>query len=150
MNIKQISQIKNRSAFFVFIEDSFLVESKPDVLSEVENLRVPVEVQNVEVPVVNVVIAKNVAITKAKLQTIAKLVANVAQAANDDDTVVEVVTRKRKGRPTLAKSALKLDKLQQIEKNKPLVAKRESIRNLYNNFCFLYFLYNAVLYKSNE
>ena len=114
MNIKQISQIKNRSAFFVFIEDSFLVESKPDVLSEVENLQVPVEVQNVEVPVVNVVIAKNVAITKAKLQTIAKLVANVAQAANDDDTVVEVVTRKRNGTLTLAKSALKLDKLQQI------------------------------------
>jgi hypothetical protein len=65
----------------------------------------------VEVPVVKVVIAKVVAITKAKLQTIVKVVAIVAQVANDDDTVVEVVTRKRKVRPTLAKSALKLERI---------------------------------------
>ena len=37
--------------------------------------------QNVEVPVVNVVIAKVIAITK--LKTIAKVVANVVQVAND-------------------------------------------------------------------
>ena len=70
MNIKEISQIKNRSAFDFFIEDSFLVEPEPDVLFEAENLQVPVEVQNVEVPIVNVIIAK--------------VVSNVAQVANDD------------------------------------------------------------------
>ena len=48
-------------------------EPEPDILSEAENSEVPVEVQNVEVPVVNV------AITRAKLQTIAKVVAHVAQ-----------------------------------------------------------------------
>jgi hypothetical protein len=40
----------------------------------------------------NIVSAKNVAITKAKLQAIAKLV----------DPVVEKVHEKRRGRPTLA------------------------------------------------
>ena len=70
MNIKEISQIKNRSAFDFFIEDSFLVEPEPDVLFEAENLQVPVEVQNVEVPIVNVIIAK--------------VVSNIAQVANDD------------------------------------------------------------------
>ena len=84
----------------------------------------------IEVTVVNVVIAKVVAITKAKLQTIAKVVAHVAQVANDDDFVVEVVIRKRKGIAKLAESALKLDKLQQIEKNKPVRAVRARIPGL--------------------
>ncbi len=83
-----------------------------------ENLERPVEVQNIEVPVINVVIAKVVAIARAKLQTIAQVVAHVAQVANYDDLVVEVVTRKRKGTLTLT-----LDKLKQIEKNKSVVAK---------------------------
>jgi hypothetical protein len=52
-----------------------------------------------------------------------KININFPQVVNDDYTVVEVVTRKRKGRPILAESALKFDKLQQIEINKP-VAKR--------------------------
>jgi hypothetical protein len=54
---------------------------------------------------VNIVSAKVVAITKAKLQAIAKVV----------DPVVEIVHEKRRGRPKLAKAALKLDKLQEIE-----------------------------------
>ncbi len=41
-----------------------------------ENLERPVEVQNIGVPVINVVIAKVVAIARAKLQTIALVVAH--------------------------------------------------------------------------
>ena len=51
--------------------------------------------------------AKVVAITRAKLQTIAKVVAHVAKVANNDDLVVGQVTRKRRGMPTLAESVLK-------------------------------------------
>jgi len=54
---------------------------------------------------VNIVSAKVVAITKAKLQAIGKVV----------DPVVEIVHEKRRGGPKLAKAALKLDKLQEIE-----------------------------------
>ena len=67
---------------------------------------------------VNVVSAKVVAITKAKLQAIAKVVDPV------DDPVVEIVHEKRRGRPTLAEAALKLDKLQEIEKLKPVIVRR--------------------------
>jgi hypothetical protein len=59
---------------------------------------------------VNIVSAKVAAITKAKLQAIDKVV----------DPVVEIVHEKRRGRPTLAEAALKLDKLQEIEKLKPV------------------------------
>ena len=72
---------------------------------------------------VNIVSAKVVAITKAKLQAIAKVVDLV------DDPVVEIVHEKRRGRPTLAEAALKLDKLQEIEKLKPVVVRRTSNRN---------------------
>jgi hypothetical protein len=64
-----------------------------------------------------------VAITKAKLQAIVKLFDPV------DDPVVEIVHEKRRGRPTLAEAALKLDKLQEIEKLKPVVVRRTSNRN---------------------
>jgi hypothetical protein len=62
--------------------------------------------------------AKVVPITKAKLQALAKLV----------DPVVEIVHEKRRVRPTLAEAALKLYKLQDIEKLKPVVVRRTSNR----------------------
>jgi hypothetical protein len=46
-----------------------------------------------------------------------KIKINFAQVTNDDNPVIEVVTRQRKGRSTLAS---KLDKLQYIKKNKPV------------------------------
>jgi hypothetical protein len=69
---------------------------------------------------VNIVSAKVVAITKAKLQAIAKVVDPV------DDPVVEIVHEKRRGRPTLAEAALKLE---EMEKLKPVVVRRTSNRN---------------------
>ncbi len=42
--------------------------------------------------------------------------------------VVEVIANKR-GRPTLAEAALKLDKLQQTQKTLPIIAKRSTTRN---------------------
>jgi hypothetical protein len=44
-----------------------------------------------------------------------------------NDPVVEVKANKR-GKPTLAEAALKLDKLQQTQKNQPIIAKRSSTR----------------------
>jgi len=41
---------------------------------------------------------------------------------------VEVIANKR-GRPTLAKAALKLDKLQQTQKTLPIIAKRSATKN---------------------
>jgi hypothetical protein len=43
--------------------------------------------------------------------------------------VVEIVHEKRRGRTTLAEAVLKLDKLQEIEKLKPVVVRRTSNRN---------------------
>jgi hypothetical protein len=40
-----------------------------------------------------------------------------------------VVIANKKGRPTLAKAALKLDRLQQTQKILPIIAKRSSTRN---------------------
>ncbi len=57
---------------------------------------------------VNIVSAKVVAITKAKV------------VDPVDDPVVEIVHEKRRGRPKLAEAALKLDKLQEIEKLKSM------------------------------
>jgi len=74
---------------------------------------------------VNIVSAKVVAITKTKLQAIAKVVDPV----NEIDPVVEIVHEKRRSRPKLAEAALKLDKLQEIEKLKPVVVRRTSNRN---------------------
>ncbi len=53
----------------------------------------------------------DVAITKSKLQAIAKELYTIATV---DDPVVEVAHEKRRGRPTLAEAVLKLDKLQEI------------------------------------
>ncbi len=50
----------------------------------------------------------------------------VKNALTKDDPVVEVIANKR-GRPTLAEAALKLDKLQQTQKTLP--TKRSSTRN---------------------
>ena len=113
-----------------------------DELDDVDEVVDDVEVEEVNVvnddANVNIVSAKVVTITKAKLQAIAKVVDPV------DDPVVEIVHEKRRGRPTLAEAALKLDKLQEIEKLKPVVVRRTSNRNskklwFYNNFNFLYF-----------
>ena len=113
-----------------------------DELDDVDEVVDDVEVEEVNVvnddANVNIVSAKVVAFTKAKLQAIAKVVDPV------DDPVVEIVHEKRRGRPTLAEAALKLDKLQEIEKLKPVVVRRTSNRNskklwFYNNFNFLYF-----------
>ena len=41
--------------------------------------------------------------------------------ATVDDPVLEIIHEKRRGRPTLAVAASKLDKLQDIEKLKPVV-----------------------------
>jgi hypothetical protein len=43
--------------------------------------------------------------------------------------VVEIVHEKKRGRTTLAEAVLKLDKLQEIEKLKPVVVRRTSNRN---------------------
>ena len=119
------------------VDDSIL-----DELDDVDEVVDDVEVEEVNVVNddvnVNIVSAKVVAITKAKLQAIAKVVDPV------DDPVVEIVHEKRRGRPTLAEAALKLDKLQEIEKLKPVVVRRTSNRNskklwFYNNSNFLYF-----------
>jgi len=55
----------------------------------------------------NIVSAKVVVFTKAELQAVAKVVDPV----DEIDPVVEMVHEKRRGRPTLAEAALKLDKL---------------------------------------
>jgi hypothetical protein len=73
-----------------------------------------------------------------------KLLAKVVDPVDEIDPVVEIVHEKRRGRPTLAEAALKLDKLPEIEKLKPAVVRRTSNRNskklwFYNNFNFLYF-----------
>ena len=65
----------------------------------------------------NIVSAKVVVFTKAELQAVAKVVDPV----DEIDPVVEIVHEKRRDRPTLAEAALKLDKLQEIEKLKPVV-----------------------------
>ncbi len=115
-----------------------------DELDDVDEVVDDVEVEEVNVVNnnvnVNIVSAKVVAITKTKLQAIAKVVDPV----NEIDPVVEIVHEKRRGRPKLAEAALKLDKLQEIEKLKPVVVRRTSNRNskklwFYNNFNFLYF-----------
>jgi len=56
------------------------------------------------------------------LQALAKVVDPV----DEIDPVVEMVHEKRRGRPTLAGAALKLDKLQEIEKLKSVVVRRTS------------------------
>jgi hypothetical protein len=73
----------------------------------------------------NIVSAKVVVFTKAELQAVAKVVDPV----DEIDPVVEMVHEKRRGRPTLAEAALKIDKLQEIEKLKPVVVRRTSNRN---------------------
>jgi hypothetical protein len=89
------------------------------ILDELDDVEVEeVNVVNDDINVNNIVSAKVVAITKAKLQAIAKVVDPV------DDPVVEIVHEKRRDRPTLAEAALKLDKLQEIEKLKPVVVRR--------------------------
>ena len=120
------------------VDDSILdeLDDVDEVVDDVEVEEVNVVNDDVNVNV-NIVSAKVVAITKAKLQAIAKVVDPV------DDPVVEIVHEKRRGRPTLAEAALKLDKLQEIEKLKPVVVRRTSNRNskklwFYNNFNFLY------------
>jgi len=55
-----------------------------------------------------IVSAKIVAITKAILQDIAKVVDPA------DDPVVEIVHEKGRDRPTLAEAALKLDKIRRL------------------------------------
>jgi len=99
------------------VDDSILDELD-EVVDDVEVEEVNVVNDDVNV---NIVSAKVVAITKAKLQAIAKVVDPV------DDPVVEIVHEKRRGRPKLA--ALKLDKLQEIEKLKPVVVRKTSNRN---------------------
>jgi hypothetical protein len=100
-----------------------------DELDDVDEVVDDVEVEEVNVVNnnvnVNIVSAKVVAITKTKLQAIAKVVDPV----NEIDPVVEIVHEKRRGRPKLAEAALKLDKLQEIEKLKPVVVRRTSNRN---------------------
>ncbi len=76
-----------------------------------------------------------VAITKAKLQAIAKGVDRV----DEIDPVVEIVHEKRRGRLTLAEAASKLDKLQEIEKFKPEVVRRIEIRKNYDFIIILIF-----------
>jgi len=101
-----------------------------DELDDVDEVVDDVEVEEVNVVNddvnVNIVSAKVVAITKAKLQAIAKVV----EPVDEIGPVVEIVHEKRRGRPTLAEAALKLDKLQEeIEKLKPAVVRRTSNRN---------------------
>ncbi len=74
--------------------DDIILDELDDV--EVEEVNVVNDHVNV-----NIVSSKVVAITKAKLQALAKVVDPV------DDPVVEIVHRR--GRPTLAEAALKLD-----------------------------------------
>ena len=52
----------------------------------------------------------------------------LSDALTIDDHVVEAIANKR-GRPTLAEAALKLDKLQQTQKTLPKIAKRSSTKN---------------------
>jgi hypothetical protein len=107
------------------VDDSYL-----DELDDVDEVVDDAEVEEVDVVNddfnANIVNAKVVAITKAKLQAIAKVVDPV----DEIDPVVEIVHEKRRGRPTLAEAALKLDKLQEIEKLKPVVVRRTSNINL--------------------
>jgi len=124
-----------RRRFARQVDDSIL-----DELDDVDEVVDDVEVEEVNVVNddvnVNIVSAKVVAITKAKLQTIAKVV----------DHVVEIAHEKRRGRPTLAEPALKLDKLQEIEKLKPVVVRRTSIKPLSKFFCSQKLIY----YKKTE
>ena len=103
------------------VDDSIL-----DELDDVDEVVDDVEVEEVNVVHddvnVNIVSAKFVAITKTKLQAIAKVVDPV----DEIDPVEEIVHEKRRGRPTLAEAALKLDKLQEIEKLKPLIEIQKS------------------------
>jgi hypothetical protein len=106
------------------VHDSIL-----DELDDVDEVVNDVEIEEVNVVNddvnVNIVSAKVVAITKAKLQSIAKVVDPVDEIG----PVVEIVHEKRRGRPTLAEAALKFDKLQEIEKLKQVVVRRTSNRN---------------------
>ena len=119
-----------RRRIFRSVDDSILVEPELDdsilVEPELDEVVDDVEVEDVNV---NIVSAKVAAITKAKLQAIAKVVDPVATV---DDSVVEIVHEKRRGRSTLAEAALKVDKLQEIEKLKPVVVRRTSNRNSKN------------------
>ena len=135
-----ISKHKNLRRKIAWKVDDSIIDELDDVDEVVDDVEVEeVNVVNDDVNVnVNIVSAKVVAITKAKLKAIAKVVDPV------DDPVVEIVHEKRRGRPALAEAALKLDKLQEIEKLKPVVVRRTSNRNskklwFYNNFNFLYF-----------
>jgi len=103
------------------VDDSILdeLDDVDEVVDDVEEVNVVNDDVNV-----NIVSSKVVAITKAKLQAIAKVVDPV----DEIDPVVEIVHEKRRGRPTLAEAALKLDKLQEIEKLKPVVVRRTSNR----------------------
>ena len=137
-----ISKHKNLRRKIAWKVDDSIIDELDDVDEVVDDVEVEeVNVVNDDVNVnVNIVSAKVVAITKAKLQAIAKVVDPV------DDPVVEIVHEKRRGRPTLAEAALKLDKLQEMEKLKPEVVRRNSNRTskkqwFNNNFNFLYFLY---------
>ena len=66
---------------------------------------------------------KTLDITLNSLNFAPNLVATV------DDPVVVAVHEKKRGRPKLAKAALKFDKLQEIEKLKPIEVRRTSNRN---------------------
>ncbi len=135
-----ISKHKNLRRKIAWKVDDSILDELDDVDEVVDDVEVEeVNVVNDDVSVnVNIVSAKVVAITKAKLKAIAKVVDPV------DDPVVEIVHEKRRGRPALAEAALKLDKLQEIGKLKPVVVRRTSNRNskklwFYNSFNFLYF-----------
>jgi len=103
------------------------------ILGELDDVEVEeVNVVNVDVNV-NIVSVKVVAITKAKLQEITKVVDPV----DEIDPVVEIVHEKRRGRPTLDEAALKLDKLQEIEKLKPVAVRKNFIYLLKNIFLLI-------------
>jgi hypothetical protein len=67
-----------------------------------------------------------------------------------DDPVVEVNSNKR-GRPTLAEAALKLDYIQQTQKNQPMIAKRSSTRNKkqHENILNIIFLISFIMWTSH-
>ena len=71
----------------------------------------------------------------------------LSDALTIDEPVVEVIANKR-GRPTLAEAALKLDKLQQTQKTLPIIAKRSTTKNKkatwkHLKYNFFYFFYNS-------
>jgi hypothetical protein len=118
------------------VDDSIL-----DELDDVDEVVDDVEVEEVNVvnddANVNIVSAKVVAITKAKLKNIVKVVDPV----DEIDPVVEIVHEKTRGRPTLAEAALKLDKLQEIEKLKPVVVRRTLNRNSKSYDCIIILIF---------